>query len=256
MWIDSHCHLDLYQEPGEVREVIARAREGNVGAILTVGVDLETSRRAVDLASEHESVWAGVGVHPHEAKDFDSNDLAWIRRLTEEDGVVAIGETGLDYYRDIAPRDKQREAFTAQIDVARELDLALVVHIRDSHDDVFGVLAERGPPARLVFHCFSGDTGHLRRALDLGGFISFAGNITFKNADALREVAKACPIDRVLVETDSPFLAPMPHRGKRNEPFFLRLVGEAVAAAMGESAKKLAEATSQNAFRLFRDIGE
>jgi TatD DNase family protein len=248
-WVDSHCHLDLFGD--EADAVVARAIDGGVRSILTVGVDLESSRQAVALAARHEAVVAGVGVHPHEAKDFDSRAVHRLRRLADDDNVVAIGETGLDYYRDIAPREEQRAAFAAHIDLAKELDLSLVVHIRESHRDVFDLLAERGPPRRLIFHCFSGDAANLRVALDLGGFVSFAGNVTFKKSDDLRDLAARCPIDRVLVETDSPFLAPIPHRGKRNEPFFVGLVGEAVAAAMGESAKKLAEATSENAVRLF-----
>jgi TatD DNase family protein len=165
--------------------------------------------------------------------------------------VVAIGEIGLDFYRDLSPRDEQRHAFRRQLAAARRLGAAVVIHMREAHDEVFGILAESGPPERLVFHCFSGGPDEVRKALSLGGYVSFAGNISYKNAGNLREAAAGVPLDRLLVETDSPYLAPVPQRGKPNEPGYVPLVGAALGAAVGRPVEEVAAATRTNAVRVF-----
>jgi TatD DNase family protein len=192
-----------------------------------------------------------VGVHPHDASTLDDAALEELVELAGAPKVVAIGEIGLDYYRDLSPREVQREAFRRQLTAARRLAAAVVIHMRDAHDDLFAMLSELGPPERLVFHCFSGDDADARRALDLGGYVSFAGNISYKNAEALRRAATVVPPDRLLVETDSPYLAPVPHRGKPNEPAFVPVVGAAVASAVGRPVEEIAEATAANTIRVF-----
>jgi TatD DNase family protein len=249
-WIDSHCHLDSFEERATT---IARdALKLGVGAIVTVGTDVASSIAAAELASRLDHVWAGVGIHPHEASSFDSSALATLREMAEQDKIVAIGETGLDYYRDLSPREAQWKSFAEHIELAKELDLALVVHVRNAYEDVFELLRRSGAPDRLVFHCFSGTAEDVEVATELGGYISFAGNVSFKNAQPLRDTAKACPLEKLLVETDSPFLAPEPRRGKENQPSFLPYVGDALARAIGRNVEEVCEATTQNAKRVFR----
>ena len=252
-WVDAHCHLDSVGDgdPEAVEAAIGRARSAGVGTMVTIGTDLPTSRAAVGIAGAHDGVWAAVGVHPHDASTLDGATLEELLQMAADAKVVAIGEIGLDFYRDLSPRDTQRDAFRRQLAAARRLDAAVVIHMRDAHDEVFGILAESGPPERLVFHCFSGGPGDARRALALGGYVSFAGNISFKNAGTLREAAATVPLDRLLVETDSPYLAPVPHRGKPNEPGLVPAVGAALAAAVGRPVEEVAAATLANAARVF-----
>jgi len=219
--------------------------------LVTIGTDLPTSRSAVAIAGAHEQVWAAVGVHPHDASTLDEAALEELESLASGPRVVAIGEIGLDYFRDLSPRDVQRDAFRRQLALARRLDAAVVIHMRDAHEDVFHILAEAGPPERLIFHCFSGGAEDAVRALDLGGYISFAGNVSYKNAQRLRDACAVVPLGRLLVETDSPYLAPVPHRGKANEPAFVPAVGAAVAGAMGIQIEQIAPATAANAAKVF-----
>ena len=248
-WFDSHCHLDMFDDPDSVLE---RAQDAGVGGVVTIGTDLESSRKAVELATHHDGVWATAGIHPHDSSSYGPDVERELDGIADLSKVVAIGEVGLDYYRDLSPRDRQREAFIAQIAICKAHDLALVIHMRDAHDGVFRILGKEGPVERLVFHCFSGGETEARRALDLGGLLSFAGNVSYRRSEELREAARICPSDRLLVETDSPFLAPEPHRGKSNEPAFVPLVGVALAEARGESPAGVAETTSDNARRVFR----
>ena len=248
-WVDSHCHLDSLED---VDGALRRARAAGVEEMVTVGTDLETSRRCIEAAASTPGVWATVGIHPHDAKGFGDAELDEVVRLAAAPKVVAIGEVGLDYYRDLSPREDQHRAFRAQIRAAKELGKALVLHVRDALSDVFGVLAEEGPPERLVFHCFSGGADEARRAIELGGHVSFAGNVSYKSAEMLREAARAAPLDRLLVETDSPYLAPVPHRGKPNEPAFVVAVGAALASAIGCPVDEIGEATAANARGVFR----
>lgn len=234
---------------------IERARRAGVEAIITIGTDLVTSRRSIDLANEHPGVWAAVGVHPHEAKTFSNEAQKTLEGLAREERVVAVGESGLDFYRDLSPRDDQERVFRAHIALAKKLGLALVVHLRDAHEALFQTLSEEGPPEPLVFHAFSGGIEESRRALQLGGHLSFAGNLSYPKSDDLREAAGFAPLDRLLVETDSPYLPPVPHRGKRNEPSLVVRVGEVLAQVRGIASEQVAEATTKNARRIFLTDG-
>jgi TatD DNase family protein len=240
VWADSHCHLDD-ERLGPT--VLDEARAAGVELFVTVGTDVARSRAAIDLAVAHPDVWATVGLHPHDAKE----GLEGLAALLDAPRVVAVGEAGLDYHYDHSPRDVQREVFAAQVALARQKGLALVIHTREAWDDTFAVLAAEGVPDRTVFHCFTAGPAEARRCLDRGAYLSFSGIVTFKNAAENREAAALCPRDRLLVETDSPYLAPVPHRGERNRPALVTVVGEAVAAARGEHVEAVSAATLANA---------
>jgi TatD DNase family protein len=223
-----------------------------VEALICVGTDLETSRRAVEVARRHPEVRATVGLHPHEASHL-AEQWAALEALARDhlDVVVGIGEGGFDLFYEHSARDEQEVAFRTQVQLAHELDRALVIHSRDAWDDTFAVLADVGAPARTVFHCFTGGPAEARRALGLGAYLSFSGIVSFKNADDVRAAAALAPLDRVLVETDAPFLAPVPHRGKPNRPAWVVDVGVALAAAMGLPVEEVAAATRRNAAAVF-----
>lgn len=248
-WIDDHCHLDRSDETSPpVEELLAAARAAGVERCITVGCDLATSAEGIAVARAHDGVWATVGVHPHEA----SSGLAGIEALLAEPEVVAVGECGFDLHYEHSPRDAQAEVFAAQIELAKVHDLALVVHTRSAWAETFAMFDEVGIPDRTVIHCFTGGPDEARRSLDLGAHLSFSGIITFKGAPEVREAAALCPLDRVLVETDAPWLAPVPHRGRSNQPAFVTLVAETVADAMGVQLSAVAEATWANAARVYR----
>jgi TatD DNase family protein len=257
--VDTHAHLDFNKFDRDRQAVIQRARQAGVGAIITIGVDVPSSRQAVALATEYEQVYAAVGTHPHDAKTLDGEALASLRELGRRAKVVGVGEIGLDFYRDLSPRDVQRRAFKAQLAWAARLEKPVIIHDRDAHDQVIDILAEwagglRGSPleGRLgVLHTFSGDLTMAERAIDLGFYISISGPVTYRNAGQLVDVVRALPLDRLLVETDCPFLAPHPHRGERNEPAHVRLVADKVAALKDLSPEQVARATTANARRLF-----
>ena len=244
-WTDSHCHLQWEGLPVGALEA---ARAAGVTRMVCVGTDADQSRRAIELARAEPDVWATVGLHPHDA----TRGVDTVVGLLDAPEVVAVGECGLDYYYDHSPRPAQREAFAAQVGLARQRDLALVVHTRDAWKDTFDVLGAVGVPERTVFHCFTGGPDEARRCLDLGASLSFSGIVTFKTAADLRAAAAVCPLDRLLVETDSPYLTPVPHRGKPNSPAYLPLVGAAVAAAKGVAAADVERASWDNAEALFR----
>ena len=248
-WTDSHCHVP-YEGLGtdDVAQVLQAARQAGVTRMIDVGTDAEQSALAVGVAQAHHGVWATVGLHPHDAK----NGVDTIVHLLGEAKVVGVGECGLDYHYDHSPRPAQREAFAAQIALAKEHDLALVIHTREAWDDTFAILRAEGTPERTVFHCFTGGPVEARAALDLGASLSFSGIVTFKTADDLRAAAVLCPLDRLLVETDAPFLAPVPHRGERNQPAYLPVVGAAVAVARGVDVAEVEAATWTGAERLFQ----
>ena len=220
--LDGHCHLDLIEAP--VDEVLAAARAAGIRRVLTIGTDLGTSRWSAQCAADHEDVYAAVAVHPNESEAEQNSDLgrdgvlAEIAALAALPQVRAIGETGLDYYRDHAAPDIQRDWFRAHIAIAKRTGKALMIHDRDAHEDVLDILEAEGPPGKVVFHCFSGDAAMAKRCAEAGYVMSFAGNITFKNAQPLRDAAAAAPLDLLLPETDAPFLTPVPHRGKPNTP--------------------------------------
>jgi TatD DNase family protein len=242
-WTDQHCHL----RAETADEQVAEANEAGVERLVTVGTDLASSQLAIEMAARFPGVWATVGLHPHDAKD----GLDGLEALLDAPGVVAVGECGLDYYYEHSPRDVQREAFVAQIAWAKAHDLALVIHTRDAWDDTFDVLGAEGAPERTVMHCFTGGPDEARRCLDFGAHLSFSGIVSFPNAPELRAAAALCPADRYLVETDSPYLAPVPHRGRKNRPALLTAVGDAVAAARGVGVEVVAAQSWATASALY-----
>ena len=254
MLIDSHAHIQGKEYAGEVEAVIARAHEAGVEKIIAVGGagDMSSNTEAVGLAKSFPGVYATVGMHPHDAKDVGAEELQELKSLTAEPKVIAVGETGLDYYYDHSPREVQRRVFGQFIHLARETGLPIVVHERDAAQDVADLLRTEGAgKLRGVIHCFTGNYEAARAYLDLGFYISFTGIITFKNAEALRDVVRKVPLDRMFVETDSPYLTPVPHRGKRNEPAYVRYVGETIASVKGLSLDEVARLTTENVRKLF-----
>ncbi len=244
MWCDSHCHLQYEADP---TAALDRATAAGVGHVICIGTDADQSGAAIAIARAHPGrVSATVGLHPHDAK----HQVDGIISLLTAPEVVAVGECGLDYHYEHSPRPVQREVFAAQIDLAAERGLPLVVHTREAWDETFDILAA-GPSVPTVFHCFSGGPTEARRALDLGAWLSFSGIVTFKTAGDLRAAAALAPLDRLLVETDSPYLAPVPHRGRPNQPAFVPLVGAAVAAARGVPIEVIEEATWASARDVF-----
>jgi len=252
--VDSHAHIQGPEFAEDFDAVLQRARAAGVEKIVVVGGtgQLASNYAAVDLAQRVPGLFATVGMHPHDAKDVGEEDFQRLRDLAGNAAVVAIGETGLDFYYNHSSKDVQTSVFCRFIEMARETGLPLVVHDRDAHQEIVDLLRSEGRgDLRGVIHCFTGDDEAAAKFLDLGFFLSFSGIITFKNADPLREVAKKMPLDRMLVETDSPFLAPVPHRGKRNEPAFVRQVAETVAQVRRLSLETVIAATTHNARQLF-----
>ena len=249
-WIDAHCHLQLEGRGPTPEEAVARAVEAGVERMVCIGTDLPTSEEAVRLAAQFPEVWATVGLHPHDASKL-AGEWEGLVELAGADRVVGIGECGFDlYYRHSEP-DAQEEAFRAQLRLAAERGLPLVIHSRDAWAETFAVLESEGVPPRTVFHCFTGGPAEAERALALGCWLSYSGIVSFKTAGDLRAAAALTPADRMLVETDSPFLAPVPHRGKTNEPAFLPAVGSALAGARNEAVEAVAAATRSGALAFF-----
>lgn len=247
MWTDNHCHLPT--ESAEVIEsLLDEARSLGVTRFVNVGCDLAGSRAAVASAAAFRGVFATVGVHPHEAQ----HGCDGIAQLAGSPGVVAIGECGLDYHYLHSPKEAQRAVFAEQIGLAKTLDLALVIHTREAWEETFDILDQEGMPARTVFHCFSGGPDEAQQCLERGAVLSFSGILTFPSADLLREAALLCPLDAMMVETDAPYLAPVPHRGRKNRPGLVSVVGESLAGLRGVSCEVLAEATSAVAERIYR----
>lgn len=246
-WADSHVHLFSLEEGPDTP--LDRARAAGVDHFVCVGTDLETSRACVALAAEHPDVAAVVGLHPHEAVHL-ADQRSGIEALVTAPGVVGVGEAGFDLYYEHSPKAAQEDAFRWQVALAHAADRTLVIHTRDAWADTFRVLEAEGVPARTVLHCFTGGPAEAERALALGCHLSFSGIITFKNAQDLRDAAALAPLERVLVETDAPYLAPVPHRGRANEPGYVSHVGEALAAAMGRDPDEVAAATRATTRRL------
>jgi len=246
-WIDDHCHL--HREVAQADEQVAAAAEAGVERLITVGCDVGQSADYIEIARRHTGrVWATVGMHPHDAKD----GIDGMEALLGEPEVVAVGECGLDFHYDHSPRDQQADVFAAQIALAHHHGLALVIHTREAWPETFDILTAEGVPERTVFHCFSGGPDEARRCLDLGGVLSFSGIVSFPSATDLHEAARACPLDRLLVETDSPYLAPVPHRGKKNQPAWVVDVGRAVAAVKGVALEDVARSTWDTARATYR----
>jgi TatD DNase family protein len=253
---DSHAHLDDERFSADLGAVLDRAREAGVRRIVTVGTGLASCEAAIGLAQRNPGfVSVSVGIHPHEAAGADEAALARLMELARSPSVVAIGETGLDYHYNRSPHDVQRALFESQIRIALSLDLPVVVHCREAYADCLAILkSHAGSGLRGVMHCFAADQATAEALIEMGFFISFAGPLTFPSAGKLREVAQLLPMDRLLIETDCPYLAPQPVRGQRNEPAFVRHVAEALAALRGMTAGEVAEITSANAARLFKGL--
>lgn len=249
--IDTHVHLHLAQFDDDREQAIARAAEAGVARLVEIGYDLDSSHAAVALAEQHAEMYAAVGIQPHYAVEADATWLATIRELAAHPKVVAIGEIGLDYFHDRAPHDAQERLFREQLALARELKLPVVIHSREAQDDTVRILrdAARGQPG--IMHSFSGDWAYAEACLEVGFMLSFSGPVTFSRATELHEVVRRVPLDRLLTETDSPFLSPHPLRGKRNEPARARLVAERLAVLRDMPLEALAEAVWQNAARIF-----
>jgi TatD DNase family protein len=248
--IDTHCHLHLLDSPPE--QVVAEAAAEGVGHLVDVGVDLDSSRRAAANAARLPRVSATAGVHPHDADTLTPAVVAELRRLLTSGRVVGVGETGLDYYRDNSPRDVQRAAFAAPVRLARELDKTLVVHCRDAFADTLAVLDGEGAPPRVVFHCFAGDERAATRVVEAGWYVSFAGTVTFRNAPGLRAACAVVPLERTVLETDSPFLSPHPYRGRPNRPGRVAVTAQTVAEVHKVPVERVAELTTATAARAFR----
>ena len=248
---DTHAHLHFPEFDADREAMLVRAREAGVSRMLTIGTDPETSRAALAMAAREADVWATVGIHPHEAAEADAAAVDEIERLAPDSRVVAVGEIGLDYFRNLSPREDQRRVFRALIGIARRAGKPVVIHCRDAHEDTLAILAEeRVQEVRGIMHCFSGDVPIARRCLDLGLVISLAGPVTYPNARALPDVARFVPGDRLVVETDCPFLPPQGYRGKRNEPAYLAITAARVAELRGEPIETLAARTTANACAL------
>lgn len=252
--IDTHCHLDMLEYP--VAEALEEADRAGVGGVITVGIDGPSSRRAVELAESHATVaeglpvWATVGLHPHDAQQWDEELAAELGDLARRPLVVAIGECGLDYYRDLSPRNAQKRAFIGQLQLARAAGKPVVVHVRDAADDALELLAEHGADLHVVLHCFSAPQT-LTECVRRGYVISFAGNVTYKNAADLRAAAREVPDELLLVETDAPFLTPVPYRGRTNLPGLVVHTAALIAEVRGQDGRELADLTSSNAARVF-----
>ncbi|MDD2679378.1 MAG: TatD family hydrolase [Candidatus Omnitrophica bacterium] len=250
MLVDTHCHLDFPEFDQDRDEVLRRAKNQGVDYIINIGSSLEGSRRSVELARKYASIYATVGIHPHEADGFGPQVEKEIMSLAKKNKVVAIGEIGLDYFKRYAKKENQLPLFLSLIKVAKELNLPVVIHTREAQADTLKILKE-ALPVRGVVHCFSGDQAFLKACLDLGFLVSFTCNVTYKKADALREVIKSAPLESLLLETDAPYLSPEGLRGKRNEPAQVRLLAELVAKLKGLKFEEVAQVTTENARRFF-----
>lgn len=250
--IDSHAHLGFDRYADDLDAVLERAAAAGVEVIIDVGTDLPSSERARELAGRHPHIFAAAGIHPHDAAAFDDADWPRLAALWADPRVRAIGETGLDYYYDHSPPERQRALFRRHLEAAGEAGLPVVVHCRDAFDDVFALVEDVGIPGGAVLHCFTGGPAEAERAVALGLHLSISGIVTFKNAGALREAVRAIPDDRLLVETDCPYLAPVPHRGKRNEPAFVVETARAVAELRGVAYPDFCALTRANTIRFFR----
>lgn len=251
MLVDSHCHLNFPDFQKDLDETIQRAEVQGIKTLLTINTKLSEAVEIQHIADRYEQVFCTVGVHPHDAQEYARPTLKQeIITLAQHPKVVGIGETGLDYYYHQSPKEDQIDSFEQHILASIDLSLPLIIHTRDASEDTIFCI-KKYPRARGVFHCFSGSKVLAQQALDLGYYISFSGILTFKNAEELREVARFVPLDRILVETDSPYLAPLPHRGKRNEPAYTYYTAERLAEVKGLPLEEIAQATTQNFFTLF-----
>ncbi|MCB9206044.1 MAG: YchF/TatD family DNA exonuclease [Ignavibacteriales bacterium] len=256
MFIDTHAHLFYPNFNGEVEQVIERAKNAGVKYIIVPGTDLPTSKKAIELAEEYPQVYAAVGVHPHDTTEWKDSFIDTLEEFSKHPKVVAIGEIGLDYYYDFSPKDIQQKALRAQIDLAIKVDLPIIVHNRESNDDIMNVIREySNTNLRAQFHCFAGSIKDAKELTDMGHYISFTGNITFKKTESIREILKGVGIDKMLLETDSPFMTPVPYRGQRNEPSYVLHNAEKIAEIHNLSLEDVQRITNYNVYKLF-GIGE
>lgn len=252
MLIDSHAHLDDRRFDRDRDRLIKSLKEFGVELVINPGADLSSSIKAVSLAEEYDNIYAAVGVHPHSAKEMDESTIGLLKSFTNREKVIAIGEIGLDYYYDNSPRDVQRKRFIEQLNLAKEVNLPVIIHSREANKDTFDILKEaQDGSLRGVMHCFSGSVEMAMEYIKLGFYISLAGPVTFKNARVPKEVAKAVPLDKLMIETDAPYLTPEPYRGKRNEPIYVRYVAGTIAELKGLTFEEVAKQTAENTKRLF-----
>lgn len=252
MLFDTHVHLNAWQFKEDREETIQRAFDAGVEYMVVVGFDHETIPLAIELAEQYENIYAAVGWHPVDAIDMTEKELDWIEELSKHPKVVAIGEMGLDYHWDKSHKDVQKEVFRKQIRLAKRIEMPIIIHNREATEDIIQILQEEdAQTVGGIMHCYSDSIRHVQACLDMNFYISLGGPVTFKNAPLPKEVAIEIPMDRLLIETDAPYLAPHPKRGKRNEPAYVRLVAEKIAELREISLEKVAEETTQNAFRLF-----
>lgn len=257
--IDSHCHLESRQFEGNVEETVRAARSANIQTIVNIGTDLKTSKASIDLAERYSEIYATVGYHPHEAKDYSADIEFEISQLVDHPKVVAVGEIGLDFYRDLSPRPVQHKVFRAQLELAVRKQAPVVVHVRESFEESFGVISEYAESLPgVVFHCFSGGVAEARRVFDLGCIISVGGVVTYKNSK-MAEVAAFASLEKIMLETDAPYLTPIPHRGKRNQPSYIPLICAKIAELKGittAEVERVTDLTTQKFYRLVETFGD
>jgi TatD DNase family protein len=253
MLIDTHCHLDFKDFDNDRDLVLSRSRDHGISIIINVGSSIEGTKRSIEIAEKNDFVYAAAGIHPHEGDRIKENTLNLFTGFLKKPKVVAVGEIGLDYYKNISSKENQKRLFIRLLEMAKNADLPLIIHNREAHKDIMAILKEiMGSHINGVMHCFSGDEKFLKECMDAGFFISFTCNITFKNASRLRQIAGLVPMDRLLLETDAPFLAPQDFRGKRNEPMYVKYAAEEIARIKGLSFEEVAGITTQNAKQLFK----
>lgn len=250
MYFDTHAHLDDEKFDADREEIIEHIKSEGVSLVVNIGADMESSKTTVELAEKYDFIYAAVGVHPYDEPDLTDDDILELKQLAKSEKVVAIGEIGLDYHFPDTDKEGQKEGFRKQIALAKELNLPYVVHDRDSHQDCYDIIKESGY-FRGVMHCFSGSSEFAKQMTDLGFYISFAGTVTFKNAKKVKEAAKTVPLDRILIETDCPYLSPEPNRGKRNNPANVRYTAEVLAEIKGISLDEMAKITMENGKRFY-----
>lgn len=248
-FIETHCHLDIIKR--EAREVIEDANRKGIKIFITIGTDLKSSEKNLSYAVQFNNVYAAVGFHPHESKKMHQEELVKLEKMLVSDKIVAVGEIGLDYFYFHSPKEIQIDAFRAQIDLAKKFDLPIIIHDRDAHADTMRILGEKAQDMKVVLHCFSGDLGMANWCIKKGFYFGIGGIVTFKNSKEINEVIRGIPLERILLETDSPFLAPCPFRGKPNEPQYIPFIAAKVAELKRKTIFEVAEMTTQNAYRVF-----
>ncbi len=251
MFIDSHAHIQISQFNSDRDAVLTRAKDVGVTNILVIGFDLDSSQKAVELVENHDNLYATVGMHPHSAKDLTPDILSTFRDLLDNPKVIALGEIGLDYYRNLSPHQVQKDAFEKQLDLAEDMEMPIIIHNRDAYADILPILEQRRGKMHGVLHCFTGDVDMMHRSIEIGCHIGIGGIVTYPNAKEVQEVAKQIPLERLLVETDCPWLTPQFRRGKRNEPAYVKAVAEKIAKLRNITSEEIGDITTNNFNTLF-----